>query len=366
MMLLIIFFTCTAGSILRGNLDEIDGKICVPNLPIAATVFPKGELKCLSPKEIFQNAKLKNVNRNTLIYFPHRHFERYIFSNLKWEKNDFYFHKIGDYLRVIPHKGCLTMVKNKHSAYILRTFGIDPFYRQISTTFSPTTRGKWTTQKKEKTTTTSKPPTTSSTSSSSTTRFSTQKIIEKTTSTPSSTPRKTTKKTPPRSSTPSTPRSYTPRSSTPIIEKTTPTPSSTPRKTTKKTPPRSSTPSTPRSYTPRPSTPITTATPSSTPRKTTKKTLPRSSTPSTPRSSSFPVSTFTPKASTRAGSVTPQKSPAPPKTILLAITIPTIICLIILIITAVVIYKKRQNGMNLVGYIYENEEVENTIGETEL
>ena len=289
MMLLIIFFTCTAGSILRGNLDEIDGKICVPNLPIAATVFPKGELKCLSLKEIFQNAKLKNVNRNTLIYFPHRHFERYIFSNLKWEKNDFYFHKIGDYLRVIPHKGCLTMVKNKHSAYILRTFGIDPFYRQISTTFSPTTRGKWTTQKKEKTTTTSKPPTTSSTSSSSTTRFSTQKIIEKTTSTPSSTPRKTTKKTPP-----------------------------------------------------------------------------RSSTPSTPRSSSFPVSTFTPKASTRAGSVTPQKSPAPPKTILLAITIPTIICLIILIITAVVIYKKRQNGMNLVGYIYENEEVENTIGETEL
>ena len=52
-------------------------------------------------------------------------------------KNEFYTHKIGDYLRVIPHKGCLTMVKNKHSAYILQTFGKDPFYR-VNTTSTTT------------------------------------------------------------------------------------------------------------------------------------------------------------------------------------------------------------------------------------
>ena len=154
-MLLLILFTSAAGSILRGNLDKIDEKLCPPQSPIAATIFPRGELKCLPPKKIFQNAKLKNVNRNSLIYFPHRHFEKYIFSYLKWEKNEFYTHKIGDYLRVIPHKGCLTMVKNKHSAYILRTFGKDPFYRvnTTSTTTHKTTEQtssekttKWTTQ----------------------------------------------------------------------------------------------------------------------------------------------------------------------------------------------------------------------------
>ena len=69
-------------------------------------------------KTILQNAKLANINKRRLIYYPHRHFQKYIFSNLKWVKNDFCTYKLGDYLQVCQDKGRLTMVKNRHSAYI--------------------------------------------------------------------------------------------------------------------------------------------------------------------------------------------------------------------------------------------------------
>ena len=408
-MLLLILFTSVTGSIFRGNLDKIDEKLCPLQSPIAATIFPRGELKCLPPKKIFQNAKLKNVNRNSLIYFPHRHFEKYIFSYLKWEKNEFYTHKIGDYLRVIPHKGCLTMVKNKHSAYILRTFGKDPFYRvnTTSTTTHKTTEQtssekttKWTTQDSTLITTTKQesstffekttqrstlhkktivfPKTTISTKEKSTS-FTTQDTTPQKTSTThtttkSSTKEKTTVFTKTTISTKEESTSFSTQTTTSSPQKTSSTrttSSTTTEKTTvfpKTTKKESTSNSTTQETTLTPLKSTSTHYISSTQEKTTK-TSTFSSTKgktsktkcSTTNHSPTPSKKTTKETSTRAWAS--QKASAPPKTIpILATTIP--ICLIILIATIIYFRKKRQNSMNLVGYIYENEHTENTIGET--
>ena len=56
-MLLLILITCVTGSIFRGNLDKLDGKLCPIYSPIAAAIFPNGILKCLYLKTILRNAK---------------------------------------------------------------------------------------------------------------------------------------------------------------------------------------------------------------------------------------------------------------------------------------------------------------------
>ena len=60
---------------------------------IAATNIPKRKIGMFITKKIFQSAKLENINKKRLIYYPHRHFKKYIFSNFKWVKSDFYTHK---------------------------------------------------------------------------------------------------------------------------------------------------------------------------------------------------------------------------------------------------------------------------------
>ena len=139
MMVILLYLAQTVCSqIIRSNIDRYDNVSCSDELPIAASIFNQGDLKCLTPQDIFQNTKFANVNEIEWLEFRYHHFEKYIFTNLRWKKEDFYIYPLNGFIEVRPITGSLRMVKYLHHAYIFRTFGDDPRNPAKHVTRAPT------------------------------------------------------------------------------------------------------------------------------------------------------------------------------------------------------------------------------------
>ena len=127
MVVILLYLAQTVCSqIIRSNIDRYDNVSCSDELPIAASIFNQGDLKCLTPQDIFKNTKFANVNEIEWLEFRYHHFEKYIFTNRQWKREDFYTYQLNGFIEVHPITGCLRMVKHLHHAYIFRTFGKDP------------------------------------------------------------------------------------------------------------------------------------------------------------------------------------------------------------------------------------------------
>ena len=128
MMVAVLLFLIQSVSslIIRSNIDRIDNITCSDELPIAASIFGQGDLKCLAPHDIYKNSEFRDVNIIEWIEFRYHHFEKYIYTDLQWKKEDFYSYRFNDFIEVRPMIGCLRMLKHYSHAYIFRTFGKDP------------------------------------------------------------------------------------------------------------------------------------------------------------------------------------------------------------------------------------------------
>ena len=139
MVVILLYLVQTVCSqIIRSNIDRYDNVSCSDELPIAASIFNQGDLKCLTPQDIFKNTKFANVNEIEWLEFRYHHFEKYIFTNRQWKREDFYTYQLNGFIEVHPITGCLRMVKYLHHAYIFRTFGDDPRNPAKHVTEAPT------------------------------------------------------------------------------------------------------------------------------------------------------------------------------------------------------------------------------------
>ena len=139
MVVILLYLAQTVCSqIIRSNIDRYDNVSCSDELPIAASIFNQGDLKCLTPQDIFKNTKFANVNEIEWLEFRYHHFEKYIFTNRQWKREDFYTYRLNEFIEVHPITGCLRMVKHLHHAYIFRTFGKDPRNPAKHVTGTPT------------------------------------------------------------------------------------------------------------------------------------------------------------------------------------------------------------------------------------
>ena len=139
MVVILLYLVQTVCSqIIRSNIDRYDNVSCSDELPIAASIFNQGDLKCLTPQDIFKNTKFANVNEIEWLEFRYHHFEKYIFTNRQWKREDFYTYRLNEFIEVHPITGYLRMVKYLHHAYIFRTFGDDPRNPAKHVTGAPT------------------------------------------------------------------------------------------------------------------------------------------------------------------------------------------------------------------------------------
>ena len=139
MVVILLYLVQTVCSqIIRSNIDRYDNVSCSDELPIAASIFNQGDLKCLTPQDIFKNTKFANVNEIEWLEFRYHHFEKYIFTNRQWKREDFYTYQFKGFIEVHPITGSLRMVKYLHHAYIFRTFGDDPRNPAKHVTRAPT------------------------------------------------------------------------------------------------------------------------------------------------------------------------------------------------------------------------------------
>ena len=163
MMVAVLLFLIQSVSslIIRSNIDRIDNITCSDELPIAASIFGQGDLKCLAPHDIYKNSEFRDVNIIEWIEFRYHHFEKYIYTDLEWKKEDFYSYRYNNFIEVRPMIGCLRMLKRYSHVIIFRTYGKDPRNpskhwttsstptlsgSQSSTSFVKTTRSRSTTE----------------------------------------------------------------------------------------------------------------------------------------------------------------------------------------------------------------------------
>ena len=139
-MLAIIFLPVVFGQVVkRSNLDQIGNSTCSSEHFLAAAKFPSGNLTCLAPENVIKNAKFTNVNVQKMVYFPDRHFKKFVLVKDAWVSTQFYTDRYGEYVEIAPHTGCLMIIKSIFSTYIFRTFGLDPYLVPIKTTQKVTT-----------------------------------------------------------------------------------------------------------------------------------------------------------------------------------------------------------------------------------
>ena len=64
MVVILLYLVQTVCSqIIRSNIDRYDNVSCSDELPIAASIFDQGDLKCLTLENIFKNTEFANVNK---------------------------------------------------------------------------------------------------------------------------------------------------------------------------------------------------------------------------------------------------------------------------------------------------------------
>ena len=64
MVVILLYLVQTVFSqIIRSNIDRFDNVSCSDELSIAASIFDQGDLKCLTPENIFKNTEFANVNK---------------------------------------------------------------------------------------------------------------------------------------------------------------------------------------------------------------------------------------------------------------------------------------------------------------
>ena len=136
----VVFLPTVVGQIVRSNVDRNGDVTCSSDRFLVASQFPSGNLTCLAPKDIVSKVKFTNVNNPKMVYFPDRHFEKFVLVRNTWISTHFYSGRYGEYLEIRPQYGCLTMIRSIFSSYIFRTFGIDPYSLLIITTTQRTTK----------------------------------------------------------------------------------------------------------------------------------------------------------------------------------------------------------------------------------
>ena len=64
MMVAVLLFLIQSVSslIIRSNIDRVDNVSSSDESPIAASIFDQGDLKCLTPQDIFKNTEFADVN----------------------------------------------------------------------------------------------------------------------------------------------------------------------------------------------------------------------------------------------------------------------------------------------------------------
>ena len=172
----VVFLPTVVGQIVRSNVDRNGDVTCSSDRFLVASQFPSGNLTCLAPKDIVSKVKFTNVNNPKMVYFPDRHFEKFVLVRNTWISTHFYSGRYGEYLEIRPQYGCLTMIRSIFSSYIFRTFGIDPYSLLIITTTQRTT-------KRHTVHSSSKQQTIISTTQSITTRYTTNSVRSSSTTT---------------------------------------------------------------------------------------------------------------------------------------------------------------------------------------
>ena len=108
---------------------------CPSEKPVAGIPFRGGELKCYNEETIIDKGRLIDINQKKWITLHTHYYSMYKLEGGRWKKKSFRV-RYGKRrsLMIYPESGRLRLIKGLHHPVLLRTYGIDNFFIQTTTT----------------------------------------------------------------------------------------------------------------------------------------------------------------------------------------------------------------------------------------